>query len=134
MRKQTSSDSPVKDLNFTRDSIKFSVESIQELCERDETPKIKSTLNYMHTKDNFEPIRLKVRYKNTNLNRIKLKFKRKGPVTQLSDLNLRPIDHEESMQNIKGMTSNLNMSKIVNYSTQECTAALNLVPVIENLR
>lgn len=64
------------DLDSPQDSFKLEVESVRQLWEEDNTPKIKSKLNGSKSRIVVEPLRIKIKHKRANLNKIKLKFKR----------------------------------------------------------
>lgn len=106
-------------MDKTQDHAKYYTQDVHSLCEKKEIPKISSPVHKTHLKDNFEPVKIKIRCNNANLNKIKLKFRRRGGLPSLKDLDVTCRQPKADIVNLKGMTSNLNMSKIVNYSTQE---------------
>jgi hypothetical protein len=60
----------------TEDFASFKVQKIGEICNKTETPKIVTSLSNLKSKIDIEPMKIKVRYKNANMGKIKLKFKR----------------------------------------------------------
>jgi len=94
MRKQRK-ENTTTDGDSPTDSFKIDIESVRQLWDKDTSPTTKESLDDTKRKITLDPIKINVRWKRTNLNKIKLKFKRHN-----QDANL------------------FNSSKIVCYSTQ----------------
>ena len=112
------------------DYLKFTTSNIPEICHKDNTPKSIAPLKDIQEKVKCEPLKIKINNRNTNINRIKLKFKRTNNPLKLKNLanNLSKTEtSNKKASDIKDMTSSLNMSKIFNYPTKG-----NLRPVVNN--
>lgn len=105
---------------------------MQQICSKDDTSKTIAPFNWIQDRVTYEPIKIKVRYKNVNMNRIKLKFKKNIDKNDLKELwnkdsESKEIYTKEDPNITKSMLSNLNMSKLTNYQLNDSSNKYNLL-------
>ena len=121
----------MRDSDKISENSKFKVNILQQLCSKDDTPKTIAPFNSIKDKIQYEPIKIKVRYKNVSLNRIKLKFRKSSNKKDLNEIHIDSENRDsfwsENSNIVKNMLSNLNMSKLANYQTHDSVNKYNLV-------